>query len=105
MPISKANAKRYPGNWPYIRSTILRRAGDKCEWCGALNHDFRMNANDRVIEIVLTIAHLDHTPENCAPENLRALCQRCHLRFDAKHHQRNAYATRRKDKAAGDLFQ
>lgn len=35
--------------------------------------------------VVLTIAHLDHTPENCDPSNLRALCQQCHNRYDAKH--------------------
>lgn len=35
---------------------------------------------------------------------LRALCQRCHLRHDHEHHQRNAAATRRSGKAAGDLF-
>lgn len=33
-----------------------------------------------------------------------AMCQRCHLRYDHDHHQRNAYATRRKNKAAKDLF-
>jgi 5-methylcytosine-specific restriction endonuclease McrA len=33
----------------------------------------------------LTIAHLDHTPENCAAENLKALCQKCHNKYDAKH--------------------
>lgn len=33
--------------------------------------------------IVLTIAHLDHMPENCEPENLRAWCQRCHNTYDA----------------------
>ena len=35
--------------------------------------------------IVLTVAHLDHTPENCSLDNLRALCQRCHNRYDAEH--------------------
>ena len=24
-------------------------------------------------------------PKNCDPENLRALCQKCHNRYDAKH--------------------
>jgi len=38
------------------------------------------------VRTVLTIAHLDHTPENCDPDNLRALCQRCHLRYDQAHH-------------------
>lgn len=48
-----------------------------------------------MVDIVLTIAHMDHTPENCAPENLKALCQRCHLRHDAEHHAETARATRR----------
>jgi hypothetical protein len=53
---------------------------------------------------VLTIAHLDHTPENCDDDNLRAWCQRCHLTYDAKHHAQSAYATRRKGRAIGDMF-
>lgn len=36
----------------------------------------------KIIEIVLTCAHIDHQPENCDPTNLLALCQRCHLRMD-----------------------
>lgn len=58
----------------------------------------------RFTEVVLTIAHLDHTPENCADDNLQALCQRCHLRHDQALHQANAKATRRSRKAIGDLF-
>lgn len=58
----------------------------------------------RIIRIVLTIAHLDHQPENCADDNLQALCQRCHLAHDREHHARNSYATRRAGKAAADLF-
>jgi 5-methylcytosine-specific restriction endonuclease McrA len=42
------------------------------------------------------VAHLDHDPANCAPENLRALCQRCHLRYDRFEHGRNAAETRRR---------
>ena len=42
----------------------------------------------------LTVAHLNHTPEDCRPENLRAWCSACHLRYDAKHHAE----TRRKKK-------
>lgn len=53
----------------------------------------------RIIKIVCTCAHLDHTPENCADSNLKFLCQRCHLRYDHEHHQRNAYETRRRGKA------
>lgn len=58
----------------------------------------------RMTDVVLTIAHLDHTPENCAPENLLALCQRCHLRYDVEHHKKTAYATRKSAKATADMF-
>lgn len=61
--------------------------------------------NGKGIDIVLTIAHLDHTPENCAPDNLKALCQRCHLRYDAAHHAATARNTRQARKAIGDLFE
>lgn len=56
------------------------------------------------VDIVLTIAHLDHTPENCDPENLRAWCQRCHLRYDAAHHAETARATRKSRMAIADMF-
>ena len=58
----------------------------------------------RIVRIILTVAHLDHTPENCAPENLRALCQRCHNVYDMPHRRKNAAATNRSKKASGDLF-
>lgn len=58
----------------------------------------------RMTDVVLTIAHLDHVPENCSPENLRAWCQRCHLRYDAAHHAATAYKTRRSGRAMADLF-
>lgn len=59
----------------------------------------------KIIEIVLTIAHLDHMPENCAPENLKAGCQKCHLDYDKEHHLQTAYQTRREGKAVADLFE
>lgn len=59
----------------------------------------------RVIQIVLTIAHLNHTPEDNRDENLKALCQRCHLNYDAKHHAKNAAATRRAKKYNLELFE
>lgn len=58
----------------------------------------------RIIRIVLTVAHLDHRPENCADENLEALCQRCHLAYDAAEHAASRAATLRGRKASGDLF-
>jgi hypothetical protein len=56
------------------------------------------------VKIVLTIAHLDHVPEHCDDDNLKALCQLHHLRYDAKHHAETARQTRRARLAIGDLF-
>lgn len=55
-------------------------------------------------KIILTIAHMDHVPEHVDDSNLKALCQRCHLVYDAEHHAANARETRRARKAVGDLF-
>ncbi len=105
MPIRPENRARYPANWQEIRAAILLRAGFKCEGspqypdCRIANKSFRHG-----VRIVLTIGHLDHVPENCAPANLRAWCQRCHLCYDAKHHAQTARATRRAGRAHGDLF-
>lgn len=100
MPIRPENKHRYPSNWKQIRERILGRAGNKCEgiWgekCGVANHAIvrRYLTQDlsrfKDIKIVLTIAHMDHTPENNDDRNLRALCQRCHNQYDAKFRANN----------------
>ena len=86
MPIKPENKQRYPKNWKDIRASILERAHNCCEFCGKENHSYFVNEKTgKTVKVVLTIAHLDHTPEHCEPENLRALCQACHNRYDAKH--------------------
>lgn len=54
----------------------------------------------RLVKIVLTIAHLNHTPGDDRDHNLKALCQWCHLHHDAIQHAVNARATRRVRKDA-----
>lgn len=86
MPIKPENKERYPKDWKEIRVSILERAKNRCEFCGVENHTYKLNEKTgKTVRIVLTIAHLDHTPENCEAENLRALCQKCHNSYDAKH--------------------
>lgn len=58
----------------------------------------------KIIRVILTIAHLDHQPENCDPANLRALCQRHHLAHDHEHHRANSQATRRAKAGTLELF-
>jgi hypothetical protein len=54
--------------------------------------------------VYLGTAHLDHNPQNSAWRNLRALCQRCHLRHDRREHQRRRRLTLKRRRALGDLF-
>jgi 5-methylcytosine-specific restriction endonuclease McrA len=82
---------RYPTDWRAISLAIRERAGWRCEFCGAVNGEPNPETGATV---VLTVAHLDHNPQNCAPGNLRALCQACHLRYDAREHADHAKETR-----------
>jgi hypothetical protein len=88
-------AERYPPDWPAISLAARERAGWRCEFCGAVNG---MPNPETGSIVVLTVAHMDHNPENCAFGNLRALCQACHLRYDARFHAVNAAETRRERK-------
>jgi hypothetical protein len=111
MPI---DYKEYPANWKTeIRPAVLARANNCCEDCGAPNHAIihrpKKGKPDWVLwpegmeseawtvdglkstRIVLTIAHMDHDKSNeeVKLERLKALCQRCHLLYDIKHHISN----------------
>ena len=84
MPMDKA---RYPANWKEIALEVKEKAGWKCENCGAQcrkpGEPFDTHRR------TLTVHHIDHVPENCWPENLIALCPKCHLRADAGWHAEN----------------
>lgn len=106
MPMQR---ERYPADWEAISKRIrFERAGGKCEWCGAANGQPNPRTGSKV---VLTVAHLgtahaDGTPGDkhdkmdVRDENLAALCQACHLRYDIKEHMQNAANTRRQRKVA-----
>lgn len=102
-PIRATNRRRYPRDWPEISKMIrFGRAGGRCECMGECGggHEGRCEARHGQpspytgSNVVLTTAHLDHEPRNCDPANLRAMCQRCHLRYDADLHRANAAWTR-----------
>lgn len=86
MPIRPENRGRYPKDWRSIVERIRARSGNCCEgsptWpdCRAVNGDPHPETGSTV---VLTVAHLDHQPENCSDDNLRHWCQRCHNTYDA----------------------
>jgi 5-methylcytosine-specific restriction endonuclease McrA len=124
LPIRPENRHRYGPDWPQVRAAILQRARvgglftyagllPRCEClgeCGRGTHEGRCpNVNGEPAygtgsKVVLTIAHLDHTPENNDPANLRALCQGCHLHYDREHHaQTRARTLREAREGAGQL--
>ena len=105
MPIRPDMIDRYPADWAAISSRIrFGRAESRCEctgWCGAQPHgegrcEARQNAPHPLTgsTVFLTVAHLDHVPEHSEPDNLRALCQKCHLAYDAEQHRIQASHTR-----------
>src|ERR1039458_336257 len=104
MPIRPENKLRYPKDWPAISKRIRERADNLCEHCDVPNGSRRENSAGKMVTIVLTVAHLDHQPENCADENLAALCQKCHNSYDAPVRAAGIKARRRAKMADGDLF-
>lgn len=102
MPIKPENKDRYPADWSEIVERIRKRSGNCCEGSPAYLDCRAPNYRSHPITgsyVVLTVAHLDHMPENCDDDNLRHWCQRCHLTYDAPHHAQTAYQTRREGKA------
>lgn len=72
------------------------------EVCDGVNRAAVPSWEDKRSVIVLTISHTDHDIKNNDPSNLKALCQRCHLKHDAQHHALNRKIN--KAKKAGQLF-
>ena len=89
MPMDK---KRYPANWREIAEEVKAAAGYRCAACGkkCRKPGEPLDTHKRT----LTVHHIDHCPENCARENLIALCAPCHLRADAEHHAKSRAAKR-----------
>ena len=92
MPMERA---RYPRDWEAIALQVKEEAGWKCEVCGKQCR--RPGEPFDTHRRTLTVAHLDHTPENCTRENLKAMCAPCHLRYDARQHAESRRRHRMED--------
>jgi len=97
MPI---NYKDYHPDWKTrIRPDILKRAENKCEFCGIENYVI----NKRGSKVILTISHQDHDKGNNDYSNLKALCQACHLSHDMGRHVENRKRNKEVKKNQGQL--
>jgi len=112
MPIRPENRARYPADWKAISVEVKLRAGLRCEGSPAYPDCRAWDREEHPVtgsHVILTVAHLDHQPENVGTPgdrpNLKAWCQRCHLTYDAQHHAATARETRRRRAATADLFE
>ena len=106
----------YPKNWREVSAAIRARASGRCECEGECGLHKTTPGPRRCAErhgekaawargrVMLTVHHLNHDPTDNRPENLRAMCQRCHLRCDVRLHQENAARTRRRKKGVVEMF-
>lgn len=99
MPMNRAY---YPKNWEEIARKVKEEAQWKCEECGRQckipeeswvdfvkrvapnNHDLLREVAEKPVRFVLTVAHLNHIPEDVRRLNLKAWCSVCHCRYDLK---------------------
>lgn len=101
-PIRPENRHRYGDDWKEFSNHIrFVRAKGRCECegeCGRGTHDGRCPNRHKEpaygtgSKVILTVAHLDHTPER--RDNVKAMCQGCHLHYDRDHHAETRAATR-----------
>jgi 5-methylcytosine-specific restriction endonuclease McrA len=112
MPIRPENRARYPKDWAAISLEVRQAARWLCEGSPAYPDCRAENAMPHPVtgsRVVLTVAHLDHIPENVGEPgnrpNLKAWCQRCHNTYDMA--MRRAGIRARAKAAAGqaDMFE
>jgi 5-methylcytosine-specific restriction endonuclease McrA len=125
MPMER---ERYPSDWNLIAKQIREDSHWQCQGCGKPCRKPREAIADfesriepvwtkTLVEIIcddslgvvaryrprrflLTVAHLDQEPSNNSPENLKALCAPCHLRYDTEF---RGYNRRRKREREGQM--
>lgn len=99
-------ARGYPKDWRAISLRIRARSGGRCECEGECGLHRWHPGPRRCVEwnvqpakwakgkVMLTVAHLNHDPMDNRDDNLKAMCNRCHLRLDVDQHVENAKRTR-----------
>lgn len=111
MPIRPENKSRYPADWKAISLEVRTAARWRCEGSPAYPDCKAEDGCSHPVTgsvVVLTVAHLDHIPENVGEPgnrpNLKAWCQRCHNTYDMP--KRRAGIAQRAREAIGccDLF-
>jgi len=107
MPLTPEQKAAYGPDWEAVSREIRDRSSGRCECAGECGWDPHVSVFHLVgiVEgceyrctarhgwpspytgsmVVLTTAHLDHNPGVNDRDRLKAMCQGCHLRYDANH--------------------
>lgn len=99
MPVRPENRSRYGTDWPeFSRHIRFERAESRCECEGECGMPGHVNIGGRCenrhnkpsiytgSKVILTVAHLNHVPEQRGADEVKAMCQGCHLWYDRAHH-------------------
>lgn len=90
MPMDR---RLYPDDWDSIASRVKNAVEWHCQACGRACRlpGETFDTHKRT----LTVAHINHCPEDCRDENLVALCAPCHLRYDSEMRRMRRLAKKR----------
>ncbi len=84
------NPAEYPANWPELRAAVHARAGNRCEGSPAYPDCRAENGKPHPVtgsRVCCTTAHLHGTSKRSTNiDDLRFMCNRCHLYYDLSHH-------------------
>lgn len=118
MPV---NRSAYPKNWKAISREIRERAKNadgipQCECTGECGLHRTTGGQRRCVElhrhparwargiVTLTTAHLCHNPRCARRKHLKAMCNRCHLRYDVKIHVQHRRERKERETGQRRLF-
>jgi len=125
LPIKPENKDKYPDDWDETREATLKKYNNRCAFCGVENHTFGYRDENgkfikveegcaldiaaldgyKIIEIVLTRAHLNQDETDNREENVKPLCQKCHNNLDAARRAQTRYMTKlKKERQEGQKF-
>jgi hypothetical protein len=99
------NYSEYPEDWKDIRTRVLERAENaddisQCECLGECGREHKGTRCPHVqygrlttkskYKVILTTAHLCHTPKCDRLDHLKSMCQPCHQIFDLRERQKSS---------------
>src|SRR5260221_8899863 len=89
----------YSDDWDEISLACREKANWQCEQCNIAEGTWRLGKTfSRPYRISLQVAHLNHDTMDNREENLRVLCQACHLKYDGPQHGKHGKATKHRKK-------